>query len=232
MQSVSLTVAIMLGLSLAGSAQASDTSGGPAEIISCPAKGQSTGGFDLSTGGIAPWVVNGPDVPNNEARATPIDEADLPVGWKASIPGARWVQGMPSSKVEPRSLGQFVFSITFQVKKGKRMPRLSLTGQVIADEMFELNLIEPVGPNQHISTGLSMGDDSPGMVEQGDVQDVNLSKSGDPKSKYLGQRAGLYVIQIVAQNNEAKASEVGVIAELKLSVTCGSALKKLGMIRG
>ena len=103
------------------------------------------------------------------------------------------------------------------------MPRLSLTGQVIADEMFELNLLEPVGPNQHISTGISMGDDSPGSVEQGDVQDVDLSKSGDPKSKYLGQRAGLYVVQVGAQNNEGKANEVGVLAALKLSATCGPA---------
>ena len=220
MQNLCLAVAIALGLSLGGSAQASDTSGGPAEIISCPAKGQSTRSFDLSTGGLAPWVVNGPDIPNNEARATPIDDADLPTGWKASIPGARWVQGLLSSKIEPHSLGQFVFSVTFQVKKGKRMPRLSLTGLVIADEMFELNLLEPVGPNQHISTDISMGDDSPGMVEQGDVQDVDLSKSGDPKTRYLGQRAGLYVVQIVAQNNEGKASEVGVLAALKLNVKC------------
>lgn len=221
MQNLCLTVAIALGLSLGGSAQASDTSGGPAEIITCSAKGKSVRSFDLSTGGLAPWIVNGPDIPNNEARTTPIEEADLPTGWKASIPGALWVQGMPSSKIEPHSLGQFAFSVTFQVKEGKRMPRLSLTGQVIADEMFELNLLEPVGPNQHISTGISMGDDSPGMVEQGDVQDVDLSISGDPKTRYLGQRAGLYVVQIVAQNNEGKASEVGVLAALKLNVKCG-----------
>ena len=142
MQYSFLVLAAALGLSLSSGAQASDTSGGPAEIISCPAKGKSTRSFDFSTGGLAPWVVNGPDIPNNEARATPIDAAELPTGWNASIAGARWVQGMPSSKIQPHSLGNFVFSVTFQVKKGKRMPRLSLTGQVIADEMFELNLLE------------------------------------------------------------------------------------------
>jgi hypothetical protein len=202
-------------------AHASETSGGPAEIISCPAKGQSTRSFDFSTGSTAPWVVTGPDIPNGQARATPIDEANIPQNWKARIAGARWVQALPSNTVQPHALDSFVFTLNFLVKKGKRMPRLALTGQVIADEMFELNLLEPVGPNQHISTGISMGDDSPGTVEQGDMQDVDLHNSGDPKSKYLGNRAGTYVVQIVAQNNEGKASEVGVLARLKLEVKCG-----------
>lgn len=202
-------------------AQASETNSGPAEIISCPAKGQSVRSFDFSTGGIAPWVVTGPGIPHGAARATPIDEASIPPGWKARIAGARWVQALPANTLQPHALGDFVFTLTFEVEKAKRMPRLSLTGQLIADEMFELNLIEPAAPNQHITTGLSMGDDSPGVVEQGDVQDVDLRKSGEPKNKYLGQRAGTYVLQIVAQNNEGQASEVGVIAALRLDVKCG-----------
>ncbi len=202
-------------------AQASDFNTGPAAIITCPAKGPSLQEIDLSTGGAAPWVVEGPGIPNGKARATPIDDASVPPNWKARISGARWMQAMPANKVQPHALGDFVFTISFQVKKSKRMPRLSLTGQAIADEMFELNLIEPAAPNQHISSGISMGDDSPGLAEQGDVQDLALTKSGGQNIKPLGLRAGIYSVQIVAQNNEGKASEVGVIAGLKLGVKCG-----------
>ena len=205
----------------ASPAIASEISGGLVAIIACPAKGKLVKTIDLSTGAV-PWIVEGPDLPiQGKAMATPVDENSIPQGWKARSIGANWVQALPENDLAPHAPGTYIFSIEFVVKKSKRMPRLSLRGQVTADQNFDLNLIEPTAPNQHVASGLSAGDDTPGEVEQGDMQDVNITKSGGLNTKPLGHYPGLYVLQISVENGAGIAPEVGLLAGLKLGVNCG-----------
>ncbi len=211
----------VLTCTASGAAQAADYNTGPAAIISCPAKGKLARVIDLSTGGEAPWVVTGPGIPNGKARATPLDEAQISKDWAARLDGARWVQALPVNERAAHAPGTYLFSLSFDVKKGKRLPMLSLTGEVTADEAFDLNLIEPSGPNQHIASGLSYGDETPGQVAQEDVQPIDISKSGGLNGKPLGHRAGSYRLQISIENGAGAASDVGLLARVKLGVKCG-----------
>ena len=210
----------LLAVLLAVPADGSETSGGPFLTLTCPAKGTLTRSFDLSTG-VAPWVARGPAVPNNAALATAIDPASIPPGWSARVPGARWVQAMPVQQAAPHALGDFSFTLEFDLPKGPRRPRLRLEGQIAGDEGFDLNLTEPTPPNSWIGGGPAMMDDSPGLVTQDEVQPVLLDKSSDNSGRPLGMRSGRYVLQITAPNAEAAAAQVGLLARLKLTMTCG-----------
>lgn len=193
---------------------------GPVAIIQCPAKGKMARSYDLSTG-IAPWVVEGPGLANGKARATPIDEASLPKGWTARLPGAAWVQAMPVEQAAPHATGEFVFTLSFRVKKGKSMPRLKLSGALVSDESFDLTLIEPSAPNQHIGSGIGAGDEHPDLAVQDDVQQLLLTQSADGSGKPLGHRAGLYHLRIAVINGVEPPNATGLLAKLKLSAVCG-----------
>lgn len=200
---------------------ASEISGGPVAVITCPEKGKLGKTVDLSTGTV-PWIAEGPGLPiAGKALATPMTENDIPRAWKARMTGARWVQALPQNDLAPHAPGTYLFTVDFVVKKGKRMPQLSLTGQVTADEGFDLNLIEPSPANQHISSGIAYGDDTPGEVEQGDLQPLELTKSGDQSGKALGHRAGTYRLQIAVENGAAPNAALGLLAQVRLGVTCG-----------
>lgn len=221
MRLIPLLVAVTF-LGSTQSAAAAEYNTGPLAMIQCPAKGKATtASFDLSTG-IAPWVVEGPGLPNGgKARATPVDEASLPAGWAARLPGAGWVQAMPVTQAAAHDSGEFVYTLSFVVKKAKRMPRLSLTGDVAADEAFDLTLIEPAAANEHISSGIAYGDDSPGAVAQDDVQPLALNKSGGLNGKPLGHRAGTYRLEIRVANTAVMSGQSGLLAKLQLVARCG-----------
>ena len=102
------------------------------------------------------------------------------------------------------------------------MPKLSLTGEVTADEAFDLNLIEPSAANAHISSGLTYGDDTPGEVAQEDVQLVSITESGSLGGKPLGQRAGRYQLHILVENGATAEYALGLLAKLSLNVKCGA----------
>jgi hypothetical protein len=175
----------------------------------------------LSTG-VVPWIAEGSDLPiQGKAMATPIDEAALPQSWNARIAGARWVQAQPQNDLAAHAPELYKFAIEFVVKKAKRMPRLSLIGQVTADEAFDLSLIEPSAANQHISSGIAYGDDTPGAVEQADMQMVDMNQSADPGGKALGQRAGTYRLVIGVENAAGSHATLGLLAKLKLVANCG-----------
>lgn len=211
---------IVLAFATSTVAQASETNSGPAAIISCPAKGKSMRVIDLSTGGPSPWVAEGPSIPNGKARATPLDAAQIPTSWAVRLTGANWVQALPENERAPHAPGTYLFSLSFDVKKGKRLPTLSLIGEVAADEAFDLNLIEPGGPNQHIASSQSFGDETPGVVAQADLQRINISKSG-LGGKPLGQRSGSYFLQISVANGTVPDAALGLLAKVQLGVKCG-----------
>ena len=201
---------------------ASEISGGPVAIIACPTKAKLTQTIDLSTG-VVPWIAEGPGLPiQGKAMATPLEAMHIPVGWSARLSGAQWVQALPASEPAPHAQGPFLFSLSFDVKKGKRMPKLSLTGEVTADEVFDLNLIEPSAANAHISSGVAYGDDTPGEVAQEDVQPVSITESGGLGGKPLGQRAGRYQLNILVENGTTANSALGLLAKLSLNVKCGA----------
>lgn len=215
-----LSLAVVAGM-IAAPVHANEIAGGPVAVIACPAKAKTRTVIDVSTG-VVPWIAEGSDLPiQGKAMATPIDDAALPQSWNARIPGARWVQAQPQSNLAAHAPEPYIFAIEFVVKKAKRMPRLSLTGQVTADEALDLNLIEPSAANQHISSGLSYGDDTPGAVEQADVQLVELHQSGEQNGKALGQRAGTYRLQIGVENGAGPQATLGLLAKLKLVANCG-----------
>ncbi len=199
--------------------QAGETAMGPVAIFSCPTKGVAMQSVDLSTG-IAPWVVEGVGVPGGKARATPISMTTLPLGWKARLPGAIWVQAMPAAESQAHASGEYVFSLSFLVKKGALMPRLSLTGQIIGDEYTDLTLVEPSPQGQGIASGNGAGDETPGDVEQGDLIDIALTKSADASGKLLGHRSGMYRLQISVANGVGTGPAVGLLAKLQLKATC------------
>jgi hypothetical protein len=217
-----LTFSTALSLFCAASvADANEIAGGPVAVIVCPAKGKTRTVIDVSTG-VVPWISEGPGLPiQGKAMATPIDEAAIPQSWNVRIPGARWVQAQPQSNLAAHAPEPYIFAIEFVVKKAKRMPQLSLTGQVTADEALDLNLIEPSAANQHISSGLSYGDDTPGVVEQAAVQLVDLHQSGEQNGKALGQRSGTYRLQIGVENGSGPQATLGLLAKLKLVANCG-----------
>lgn len=193
---------------------------GPVAIIQCPANGKMARNYDLSTG-IAPWIVEGPGLANGKARATPIDEASLPKGWTARLPGAAWVQAMPVPQTAAHATGEYVFTLSFRVKKGKHMPHLKLSGALVSDESFDLTLIEPSAPNQHVGSGIGAGDERPDEAVQDDVQQLLLTQSADGSGKPLGHRMGLYTIRIDVQNGTEKHAALGMLARVKLSLVCG-----------
>lgn len=195
---------------------------GPVAIIQCPANGKMARNYDLSTG-IAPWIVEGPGLANGKARATPIEEASLPKGWSARLPGATWVQAMPVEQAAPHATGEYVFTLSFRVKKGKHMPHLKLSGALVSDESFDLTLIEPSAPNQHVGSGIGAGDEHPDLAVQDDVQQLLLSQSADGSGKPLGHRAGTYLLRIAVINGVEPPNATGLLAKLKLSVVCGLA---------
>lgn len=201
---------------------ASEISGGPVAIIACPAKAKLTQTIDLSTGVVA-WIAEGPGLPiQGKAMATPLDAMHIPAGWSARLSGAQWVQALPASEPAQHRQSPFLFSLSFDVKKGKRMPKLSLTGDVTADEAFDLNLIEPSAANAHISSGLAYGDDTPGEVAQIDVQPVSITESGGLGGKPLGQRTGRYHLHILVENGVTAERTLGLLAKLSLNVKCGA----------
>ncbi len=215
-----LSLAVLAGMTTTP-VLANEIAGGPVAVIACPAKGKSRTVFDVSTG-VVPWIAEGSDLPiQGKAMATPIDDAALPQSWNARITGARWVQAQPQNDLAVHAPENYVFAIEFVVKKAKRMPRLSLIGQVTADEAFDLSLIEPSAANQHISSGIAYGDETPGIVEQGDAQMVDLKQSGDPGGKALGQRAGTYRLVIGVENAAGSHTTLGLLAKLKLVANCG-----------
>ena len=215
-----LSLAVVAGMTTAP-VVANEIAGGPVAVIMCPAKGKSRNIIDISTG-VVPWIAEGSDLPiQGKAMATPIDEAAIPQSWNAIIAGARWVQAKPQNDLAAHAPEPYIFAIEFVVKKAKRMPRLSLIGQVTADEAFDLSLIEPSAINQHISSGIAYGDDTPGVVEQADMQMVDLKQSADPGGKALGQRAGTYRLVIGVENGSGLQATLGLLAKLKLVANCG-----------
>jgi len=218
--------ATLLGAGMAFNASgllAAEYSGGPAAIIQCPAKGKLLKTFDLSTG-MAPWMAEGPGVPNSgKARATPVDEASFPKGWAARLPGAVWVQAMPVLQAVPHDAGDFAFTLSFQVKKAKRMPRLTLEGAFIADDTFQLELAEPAAPNNSIGHGIGRMnlDNVVGRARQDEVQSFTITETGDGSGKPLGHRPGLYTIRIDVQNSAGRHAALGMLARIKLVAVCG-----------
>lgn len=218
---ISIPATILLGLGSV-SAQANEVAGGPVAIISCPANGKMTQTIDLSTGAV-PWIAEGQDLPiSGKALATPIDAMQIPAGWAARLDGAQWVQALPENTLTPHAPGSYIFSIQFTVKTQRRMPKLSLAGSVIADENFDLTLIEPSATNQSISSGIAYGDDTPGEIDQADVQPLKLTKSGDQSGKPLGHRAGIYRLQIAVENGAAPNAALGLLAHVRLIVGCAN----------
>jgi hypothetical protein len=195
-----------------------ETQGGPFLTLSCPAKGSSVRSFDLSTG-VAPWIASGPGVPGGAALATAIDPASLPRGWSARLPGARWIQAMPVSRMTAHAAGSYIFTLEFDVPKGKPRPRLRFSGESIGDEGFDLNLVEPI-PG---ISGTGYGDSSLDEAGQDEVQQVLLERSADQSGRPLGTHAGRYRIEVAVPNSQPTASPVGLLTKLSLTVTCGKA---------
>lgn len=219
--------ATLLGAGMAFNASgllAAEYNGGPAAIIQCPAKGRLHKTFELSTG-IASWMGEGPGMPNGgKARATPVDEASFPKDWAARLPGAAWVQAMPVMQAIPRDAGDFAFTLSFQVKKARRMPRFTLEGAFIADDTFQLKLAEPAPPNDSIGRGIGRMnlDNVVGRAPQDEVQNFTIAETGDGSGKPLGHRPGLYTIRIDVQNSEGRHAALGMLARIKLVAACGS----------
>jgi hypothetical protein len=209
-----------IGVSLP--ARSADYNTGPAATISCPSKGARVKVHDLSTG-LAPWVVTGPNLPNGGiTRATPIDTNSLPAGWTARLSGAQWVQAVPANRLTPHAAGEYVFTLTVQIKKAKRMPRLVLTADFVGDEGYDLTLIEPPTSTEHIGSGGGMGtDDTPYDVSQDDVMRLILNKSADGSGKPLGHRAGIYQLRIAVMNSDELNSGTALLARVKLEAVCG-----------
>lgn len=218
--------ATLLGAGLAlgaASLLAAEYNSGPAAIIQCPAKGKLHKVFDLSTG-IAPWLGEGPGVPNGgKARATPVEEASFPKGWAARLPGAAWVQAMPAAQTVPHEAGDFAFTLSFQVKKAKRMPRLTLEGAFIADDTFQLELAEPAPANSSIGHGIGRMnlDNVAGRAPQDEVQAFTIAETADGSGKPLGHRPGLYTIRIDVHSSEGRHAALGMLARMKLVAACG-----------
>jgi hypothetical protein len=211
---------IALSLTATAPLFASKVNTGPTAVVSCPTKGMFTRTIDLSTG-IAPWIVSGPGIPGGKARATPIDPATLPQGWAARLQGAQWVQGQPVTPAVAHAPGDYLFALSFEVKKAKRIPRLALIGQLVADDAIDFTLIEPSPSGQYIGAGVgSDGDDQPEKVGQEDVLDLDLAQSADASGKRLGHRAGFYHIELRVQNGTARGEMLGVLAKLELTVKC------------
>lgn len=201
-------------------AQAGETKGGPFAVLTCPAKGASQRTFDLSTG-VAPWVVRGPGIPNGEALATQVSAATIPDDWSARLPGAQWVQGVPQAEAAPHAPGDYQFELTFKVPRGKRLPRLTLAGEAVADEGLDLTLVEPSPPGSFIGGGVGGMDDSPGIATQDEVLTVEIIDSADASGRRLGQRAGLYRLEIKMPNGTGNQAMLGLLAQLRLTATCG-----------
>jgi hypothetical protein len=204
-------------------ARSADYNTGPAATISCPSKGARVQVHDLSTG-VAPWVVTGPNLPNGGiTRATPIDTNSLPAGWTARLSGAQWVQAQPAGRAAYHDAGDFAFSLSFQVKKAKRMPHLTLEGSFIADDTFQLDLAEPVPPNASIGHGVGRLnlDNVAGRASQDEVQNFTITETGDGSGKPLGHRAGLYTLRIDVQNGAGPHGTLGMLATIKLKAVCG-----------
>ena len=210
---------IILSLMATAPLLASEANTGPAAVIQCPTKKNVTRTFDLSTG-TAPWIVSGPGIPGGKARATPIDPATLPQGWTARLQGAQWVQGQPVTPAAAHAPGDYLFALSFEVKKAKRMPRLTLAGQLVADDAVDFTLIEPSPSGQFIGAGVGGGDDRPEQVGQDDVLDLDVAQSADASGKRLGHRAGTYRLELRVPNGTAPGEMLGVLAKLKLTVKC------------
>lgn len=211
----------VLALLIAAPAQAGETRGGPSLVLTCPAKGPGQQLHDLSSG-VAPWVVRGPGIPAGEALASAIAEPHVPRDWSARLPGTYWVQGLPQTEAAPHAPGDYVFELTFTVPRSKRLPRLVLAGQVAGDEGLDLTLIEPSPPGSFIGGGTGGADDSPGVVRQEDLADVDLRLSADGSGRPLGQRAGLYRLQLNLPNGTGHRAMLGLLARLHLTVSCGA----------
>jgi hypothetical protein len=216
-----IAAALLAVTALPTGAHAGETKGGPFAVLTCPAKGASHRTFDLSTG-TAPWVVRGPGIPNGEALATRISDATIPPDWSARLPGAHWVQGAPQADAAAHAPGEYSFELTFSVPRGKRLPRLEFQGQAVADEGLDLTLIEPSPPGSFIGSGTGGADDSPGVVQQDEAMAVDLTTSADASVKPLGQRAGLYRLQITLLNGASNQARLGLLAQLRLTATCGA----------
>lgn len=199
---------------------AGETKGGPVAVLTCPAKGARQTIIDLSTG-VAPWVVRGPGIPNGEALATQLADATIPADWSARLPGARWVQGLPQANAAAHAPGDYQFELSFSVPRGKRLPRLTLAGEAVADEGLDLTLIEPSPPGSFVGGGVGGMDDSPGVARQDEVLTVEISDSSDASGKRLGQRAGLYRLEIKVPNGTGNQAMLGLLARLRLTATCG-----------
>lgn len=213
-------LALLAQPALSTGAKASETNGGPFAVLKCPAKGASQMVYDLSTG-VAPWVVRGPGIPNGEALATQVLAATIPDGWSARLPGAQWVQGVPQADAAPHAPGDYQFELTFSVPRGKRLPRLMLAGEAVADEGLDLTLIEPSPPGSFIGGGVGGMDDSPGRASQDQVLTVEIIDSSDASGKRLGQRPGLYRLEIKMPNGTGNQALLGLLAQLRLTATCG-----------
>lgn len=206
---------------LSTTACAAEFNTGPAAVIHCPAKGKMARSFDLSTGA-APWVVTGPGIPNGRARVTPIEPGTIPQNWTARLPDAQWVQAQPVTVPAAHVPGEYQFTLSFKVKKAKRMPQLSINGEIVADEQFQFNLDEPSPPGKDFGAIAPGADD--GVIEmttQDDVQFVAFQYSADGSGKPLGHRSGIYTIRIDVQNSEGPHAALGMLARIKLVAVCG-----------
>jgi hypothetical protein len=214
-------IAVLLAVpALTTGAHAGETKGGPFAVLTCPAKGARQTIIDLSTG-VAPWVVRGHGIPNGEALATALAEPTLPTDWSARLPGAQWVQGLPQAGAAPHAPGDYQFELTFSVPRRKRLPRLMLAGDAVADEGLDLTLIEPSPPGSFIGGGVGGMDDSPGRASQDEVIAVEIIDSSDASGKRLGQRPGLYRLEIRMPNGTGNQAMLGLLAKLRLTATCG-----------
>lgn len=224
MRLIPIAAALLALPALSTSVKAGETKGGPFAVLTCPAKGASQRTFDLSTG-TAPWVVRGPGIPNGAALATQVSAATIPDGWSARLPGAQWVQGVPQADAAPHAPGDYTFELTFSVPRRKRLPRLVLQGEVVADEGLDLTLIEPSPPGSFIGGGVGSMDDSPGVAGQGEVITVEIIDSSDAggqvRAKPLGQRPGLYRLEIKMPNGTGNQAMLGLLAQVRLTATCG-----------
>lgn len=210
----------LLAVLLAAPAHAGESQGGEYLTLTCPAKGNVTRSFDLSTG-VAPWIAIGPGLPEGGPLATAMDEANLPHGWSARLPGAQWVQGLPMATSVAHAPGDYHLVLEIEVPKAKRRSRLSLSGEAIGDEGFDLNLIEPAPANTGYVQGIGYGDDSPGVAPQDEVQPILLELSADPSHRPLGVHAGRYRIEIAVPNGAGGQAALGLLARLNLTMTCG-----------
>jgi hypothetical protein len=210
----------LLAVLLAAPAHAGEGQAGEFLTLTCPAKGNLTRSFDLSTG-VAPWIAIGPGLPEGRPLATAIDETSLPRGWSARLPGAQWVQGLPVSRSVAHAPGDYQLVLEIEVPKAKRRPRLRLSGEAIGDEGFDLTLIEPAPANTGYVQGSGFGDDSPGVAPQDEVQPILLELSADQSRRPLGVHAGRYRIEIAVPNSTAEHAALGLLARLQLTMTCG-----------